>query len=164
MSDDLYLIKGSTLTDIADALREKTGYTSDVSKYHGFDFASAIRNLQTSSGSITTESNVVSGEFFNEASSHTVGFECSFAPSKLILYTSVTEYANDIFAFIYDSSETACYTYYIVNDSNKCVKYEGNANSTFYFVEYDDGIVTIGTSDDMNHMFAANNWHYIAIA
>lgn len=59
MADDYYLIKGSTLTDMADAIREKDGTTETIS---ASDMATRIQAIETAGKTVECKSYLTDSE------------------------------------------------------------------------------------------------------
>ena len=175
MADELYLIRGETLTEIADAIRAKTGLHDNL--YFVDSFASAIQNLQTSSGDSSgsegeTASNFVCDETYRGTAGNTFNLSCSFEPSKLILWNLLGDgYSGDeeITTFIYNSSaENEEFLSYVYSDSKGAMLIDiGSTSDTdpkYILKLTSDNTLRITVSTDYGTTFRKGTWYYIAIA
>lgn len=129
-----YLIKDTTLTDIADAVRAKTGITDQILVS---ELATKIQNITTGnaeSGDITT---TASGELLPNmdptSRSHSCDIECSFEPKMLFMRIGMA--TQDAAIQVNDN---------VLTETGDIIAlfYCGDSNNS-YVIRKDDNIVSV---------------------
>ena len=166
-----YLIKGETLSDIAGAIRSKTGSSDSIDPV---DMASLIYNISSGGEYPDTGSDfyVETGMFYVRSDVATSwSFECPFEPTLLFIHAYST--SSDTFGVLNSTNEPDVITWlsyvsgrfnfseYTSANTMDTYSSEANKSSSPFTLTYTDGTVTIKSTK--GYMFAdAIRYHWIA--
>lgn len=143
-----YYTTTEELTSIANAIRTKSGTSTQLSYPTGFI------------NSINTIPNVISGsKSFTQNQSNTIT-GLSNTPTRIVAWYTGTSSSstgnNKVVYFIWNNSTATAY--YIYNPSNKV----GGLNSRTGSMSYSSGTATLNT-DSSSYPFISGTWNYIVI-
>ena len=163
-----YTIEGSTLTGIADAIREKTGDTEAI----------AVTDMATQISAIVSETSVIVSEVRMVSSEHdstTLTFTLPFVPKK-ILSLCVQHYAEPssyTFGKYYFKTISLMYNESIAAYTGLCLLYDSQYGSTLPRTIYahtpatitvSGATVTLKAADistSLSPIFAGDSYHFI---